>query len=68
MKTKMISFRCDIEDFEALNELSNGRTSWFLRLLVFFCCHCLDRSEFVSWYRFSLDQLKKKKLVLVDRD
>lgn len=68
MKLKMVSFRCSFTEFEAINELSGGHTSWFMRQLIFFCSHCLDRAEFHSWMRLSWPQLKKKKLVLVDRD
>lgn len=68
MKTKMISFRCSFEDFEAINELSGGSISWFLRVLIYFCSNCLDRKEFYSWLGLSWGALKKKKLVLVDRE
>lgn len=68
MKVKMVSFRCDFAEFEALNELSGGHPSWFMRYVICLCCHCLDKAEFNSWMRFTWPQLKKKKLVLVDRE
>lgn len=65
--SSMVSFRADWEEYDWLHNFSIGCVSRTLYVLCHVARICLSSDEFRKWRFLSEEELKKKKLVLIDK-
>ena len=66
--SKMVSFRADWHEFNWLRVFNNGHISGTIHVLLNVARFCLNQDDFQKWRWLCDDELRKKKLILVDKD
>lgn len=66
--TNMISFRAELESSNWLRVFNRGNISSTLHVLLRVARYCLDWNDFLKWKWMNVSELRKKKLVLIDKD